>query len=89
MKTMYGQVAIYRGGIGQNEYYIDLDYHHRFFLNKAELVCGNTAAILTETRYSQYFDVIGDRENHFVVFVSCCSPLSNNLDSRSNEQPCC
>lgn len=32
----YGQVAIYQGGIKENDNFFDLDDHHRFFKNKAE-----------------------------------------------------
>ncbi|MFO3718058.1 methyltransferase domain-containing protein [Anaerococcus sp. ENR1011] len=85
----YGQVAIYQGGIKENDNFFDLDGHHRFFKNKAELVCGNTAAMLEETRYSKYFEIIGNRDNHFGVFAGCASTRFSSLDARGSGEVCC
>jgi SAM-dependent methyltransferase len=68
----YGQVAYYHGGIAGSEHYFDLDDHHRFFTGKPMLVCGNTAAMVSETRYAPHFKVIGDRSVHYGAFD--CSP---------------
>jgi hypothetical protein len=35
------------------------------------LVCGNTASMLSQTRYSKAFKVIGDRDVHFGKFNAC------------------
>lgn len=64
----YGQVATYRGGIPDWPHHFDLDDHHRFFRDKPMLVCGNTAAMLQETRYGACFEVRGDRSRHFGAF---------------------
>lgn len=86
----YGQVAIYKGGIKESDHYFDLDGHHRFFLNKAELVCGNTAAILKETRYSKYFEIIGSRDTHFGAFAGCATIGSISADDgEGSEVFCC
>lgn len=86
----YGQVAIYKGGIGENQHYFDLDDHHRFFINKAELVCGNTAAMLEETRYNKYFEIIGNRETHFGAFAGCgLKEGSGSDDSGSDSAASC
>jgi hypothetical protein len=42
------------------------------------LVCGNTAAMLQETRYSKYFEIIGDRFTHFGPFD--CKPSASLLE---------
>ncbi len=57
----YGQVATYHGTIADFEHAFVLDDHHRFVTGKPMLVCGNTAAMIGETRYGSHFDVQGDR----------------------------
>ncbi|MDR0308364.1 MAG: hypothetical protein LBH87_00340, partial [Coriobacteriales bacterium] len=64
----YGQVAYYQGAIPGYPHAFDLDNHHRFVTGKPVLVCGNTAAILSETRFAKAFKVIGDRFTHFGTF---------------------
>jgi ubiquinone/menaquinone biosynthesis C-methylase UbiE len=63
----YGQVATYNGGLGDDPHTFLLDNHHLFERNRPMLVCGNTAAMLEETRYSKYFDVT-PRKEHFGLF---------------------
>ena len=64
----YGQVAYYDGSIPGYPHYFDLDDHHRLITGKPMLVCGNTASMLSETRYSKAFKVIGNRSVHYGVF---------------------
>jgi len=73
----YGQVAYYDGSIFGYPHYFDLDDHHRFLTGKPLLVCGNTASMVLDTRYSSAFKVIGDRSVHFGVFN--CNPEINNI----------
>jgi ubiquinone/menaquinone biosynthesis C-methylase UbiE len=73
----YGQVAIYRGTIPEQPHYFDLDDHHRFHTGKPMLVCGNTAAMLKETRYRAHFSVQGDRSTHFGSFE--CAPAAQKV----------
>jgi len=80
----YGQAASYDGSIPGYPHFFDLDNHHRFFTNKPMLVCGNTASMLSNTRYGKAFKVIGDRSMHFGKFGSC-SPESVSAESSS----CC
>ncbi|MCL2146210.1 MAG: methyltransferase domain-containing protein [Synergistaceae bacterium] len=80
----YGQVAYYNGGIPGHPYFFDLDDHHRFFTNKPMLVCGNTASMLSNTRYQKAFKVVGDRSVHFGKFD--CSPAGDNTGKVSD--PC-
>ena len=68
----YGQVAIYRGGLADCEHAFVLDDHHRFERDRPMLVCGNTAAMLQETRYGRWFEVLGDRRVHHGLFP--CGP---------------
>lgn len=67
----YGQVACYDGSIQGHPHHFDLDDHHRFFTGKPMLVCGNTASMLSNTRYGKAFKVMGDRTVHYGVFGGC------------------
>jgi arsenite methyltransferase len=64
----YGQTALYRGGITGQETLFALDDHHLFEAGRPERVCGNTAAMLEETRLERWFEVRGDRSRHFGEF---------------------
>jgi len=67
----YGQVAYYDGSIPGHAHFFDLDDHHRFIIGKPMLVCGNTASMLSNTRYSKAFKVVGDRSVHYGIFGGC------------------
>ncbi len=75
----YGQVATYHGTIADFEHAFVLDDHHRFVTGKPMLVCGNTAAMIGETRYGSHFDVKGDRSTHYGPFD--CGPGGAPLKS--------
>lgn len=83
----YGQVATYLGGLEHSPHEFMLDDHHVFVKNKPHLVCGNTAAMLGETRYCDVFRIEGDRSQHFGLFD--CSPLSSQNDNSGTEGSCC
>lgn len=74
----YGQVATYRGTIPDWPQHFDLDDHCRFFTAEPMPVCGNTAAMLQDTRYGAHFEMAGDRSVHRGPFVrsprggACC-----------------
>jgi len=72
----YGQVAYYNGSITGHPHFFDLDDHHRFTTGKPTLVCGNTASMISNTRYGSAFKVIGDRSVHFGAF-DCTTEVSN------------
>ncbi|MDR0498313.1 MAG: hypothetical protein LBH03_01100, partial [Holophagales bacterium] len=82
----YGQVAYYDGSLPGHTYFFDLDNHHRFFTGKPMLVCGNTASMLSGTRYSKAFKVIGGREVHHGVFSGCSNSFS---DETQKSGSCC
>ena len=76
----YGQVAVYNGTIQDSEFSFKLDDHHTFITGKPMLVCGNTAAMVSETRYADHFTVHGDRSTHFGLFDDCApgdAPISD------------
>jgi len=64
----YGQVAVYLGTDPEQPHGFALDDHHLFETGKPMLVCGNTAAMVSETRYARLFHLIGDRSRHFGRF---------------------
>lgn len=68
----YGQVAVYLGGIDQHPHSFDLDDHHHFETGRPLRVCGNTADMLSASRYGGYFQVSGDKSRHFGLFD--CAP---------------
>ncbi len=68
----YGQVARYQGTIPHAKHAFVLDDHHIFETGKPMLVCGNTAAMVKETRLGKHFQVEGDRSIHYGPFP--CGP---------------
>lgn len=84
----YGQVAYYLGTIPQCPQAFPLDDHHLFEKGRPVLVCGNTAAMLNETRYAPHFRVDGDLSTHYGLFDCGPKGTSNSNESPSN-QGCC
>jgi SAM-dependent methyltransferase len=84
----YGQIAIYKGDLPDSPHEFVLDDHHTFPAGKPLPVCGNTASMLAETRFSQYFTIIGDRSTHYGPFD--CKPLSVNRETEASiDGGCC
>lgn len=85
----YGQTATYLGNIPGYPHIFDFDDHHRLITGKPMLVCGNTASMLSETRFAKHFTVTGDQSTHFGPFD--CSPAIAKLDqnSASSGGACC
>jgi arsenite methyltransferase len=51
------------------------------------LVCGNTAAMVQETRYGRHFRVSGDKSTHFGLFD--CGPTAPTASSDSDGTASC
>lgn len=68
----YGQVATYLGSAPHHPHAFVLDDHHRLETGRPIRVCGNTADMLSRTRYAPHFRVQGDRSTHFGLFD--CGP---------------
>lgn len=64
----YGQVVTYNGTLPGSPHSFVLDNHHTFYTGRPERVCGNSAALVQETRFGKYFSVSGDRSRHFGAF---------------------
>ena len=67
----YGQAVVYKGGIQGAEDVFVLDKHHAIERGKVFPVCGNTWKMLKATRFSPYFDFIGDFSRHYGIFAGC------------------
>jgi arsenite methyltransferase len=85
----YGQVAYYLGTIPDHPFRFVLDDHHTFVTGKPMLVCGNTAAMVEQTRFSKHFKVVGDRTVHYGPFD--CAPVSGEsaIDGIGRGASCC
>jgi hypothetical protein len=75
----FGQVAYYHGTISHHPHQFQLDDHHIFTAHKPMLVCGNTASMLSNTRYGKHFKITGDISRHFGPFS--CGPVPKVSDS--------
>ena len=64
----YGQVAYYRGGLEEAPHEFVLDDHHVFKLNRPTLVCGNTADMLSKSRFQKHFEIRGEKKYHLGLF---------------------
>jgi len=83
----FGQVATYLGTIEGFPHAFELDDHHRLETGRPLRVCGNTAAMLSQTRYASHFRVQGDQSTHFGLFD--CGPASTSDRAVSGSVPCC
>lgn len=64
----YGHVAYYKGTIEESPHSFVLDDHHEFKTGLPYSVCGNTANMLSQTRYAKHFKIIGDFSTHYGIF---------------------
>jgi SAM-dependent methyltransferase len=87
----YGHVATYEGGIPQSPHAFPLDCHHIFERNKPYRVCGNTALMLSETRFNKYFTILGTFNEHFGQFKACGTTTPEGRDDLvpSDTESCC
>jgi arsenite methyltransferase len=81
----FGQVATYLGTIPEFVHAFDLDDHHHFITGKPMLVCGNTADMLSATRYAKHFRHMGAKTTHFGLFDCGPTPLAAPV----NGAACC
>ena len=75
----YGQMATYLGGLPEAPHRFVLDDHHIFESGRPLRVCGNTAAMLENTRFADHFRVQGDRSVHYGPFD--CAPTQGSAAS--------
>ena len=69
----YGQAAGYNGSCPGLPHSFALDDSHTFEHGKLQLVCGNTALMLSRTRLGKYFNVVegSSTRRHFGLFAGC------------------
>jgi len=59
-----------------------------FFTGKPMLVCGNTAAMVGETRYAAHFTLTGNHSTHFGPFACAPAAAKNGADQGSGGACC-
>lgn len=84
----FGQVATYKGTIEESPDAFLLDDHHLFERGRPMLVCGNSAAMVQETRYGKHFEVRGDKSTHFGLF-DCAPPATAGTAAPGATSACC
>jgi SAM-dependent methyltransferase len=72
----YGHVAWYKGTIAECPHSFILDDHHEFKTGQPVPICGNTANMLSQTRYADHFRVDGDFSTHYGIFDCAPQPAS-------------
>lgn len=82
----YGQIACYLGSLAEYPHGFDLDDHHHFETGRPLRVCGNTADMLSVSRYAKHFQIWGDKSQHFGLFD--CSPALD-VSVSSAQGMCC
>ncbi|MBW7991273.1 MAG: methyltransferase domain-containing protein [Planctomycetes bacterium] len=82
----YGHIAVYNGQMSDSPFKFELDEGYVFYKNKPERVCGNTAIMLSGTRFKQYFQIMGSFEEHFGAFRSQHPVETKDTDKSSS---CC
>jgi ubiquinone/menaquinone biosynthesis C-methylase UbiE len=85
----YGHAAVYTGQLPEAPFKFKLDSAHVFDKNKPERICGNTALMLTQTRFKEYFKVQGSFTEHFGAFEDCGTSTQNNSTTEAADSGCC
>ena len=67
----YGQAVIYKGTVEGQERVFELDKGHRIEAGRVFPICGNSWKMLSDTRFAEHFDFIGDFSIHYGVFAGC------------------
>ncbi len=83
----YGQVAYYDGKIAQHPHTFVLDDHHVFRTGQPMLVCGNTADMVSKSRYGEHFKIVGDKAVHHGPFD--CAPPASPVAVATATGACC
>jgi ubiquinone/menaquinone biosynthesis C-methylase UbiE len=79
----YGHIAVYNGQMSESPFKFELDDSNVFYKNKLERVCGNTAIMLSRTRFKQFFQIIGSFKEHFSAFRSQSSVETKEANGSS------
>ena len=75
----FGQTATYKGSVAESPNAFTLDESYVFKAGKSVPVSGNTALMLSETRFADHFEINGEMSVHYGLFShqldaseSCC-----------------
>ncbi len=87
----YGQAVIYRGSVPDFAHAFVLDKHHYIETGKVFPVCGNTWAMLADTRFREHFEFIGNFNTHYGLFTDCGGsvPFDATINAGSNDGASC
>ena len=87
----YGQAVIYKGGIAESQAAFWLDNHHSIEKGRVFPVCGNTYRMLSESRFADHFEFIGDWSTHYGIFPGCGAviPFGENAPEATTSGACC
>jgi arsenite methyltransferase len=85
----YGQTAVYRGGIPQHPDELRLDENFVFKTGESVPVCGNTSRLLKASRFSAFFDIIGDDSLHLGAFGGKEAVFAAEKDSSATPGSSC
>jgi len=83
----YGQIAVYKGGIEEALDSFKLDDHHLFEKDRPQPVCQNTANMLSQSRFKNFFNIVGDPKIHFGLFN--CESSVGQVTKSDSEASCC
>lgn len=84
----FGHIAVYRGGVPEAPFAFTLDCVHVFEKDLPEKVCGNTALMLSQTRFKPFFEVTGSFDRHFGAFKDCGSPAATEQKGTPFDEDC-
>jgi arsenite methyltransferase len=86
----YGQSAVYLGSIAEHPDRLRLDSQQTFDTGQETPISGNTAEILSSTRFNDHFRLIGDKKQHFGSFSdNSVSELFSASERPSSGSSCC
>ena len=85
----YGQSVVYRGTLENNPHLFVLDNHHYFESGRAERVCGNTLDMLSQSRFKEHFNFLGEKGTHFGEFTCGDTMAAEIYKDNSIEGTCC
>ena len=84
----FGHVAYYEGRIPEFPHGFTLDDHHYFETGIPVPVCGNTYKMISESRFKDYFKVIGDFSTHYGPFDCSVATQQEGIHTEDNGACC-
>jgi arsenite methyltransferase len=85
----YGQAVVYNGRIPNLPDAYQLDDHHIIETGRVFPVCGNTLAMLCNTRMKPFFSVYGDGLTHYGIFSGCGKSNPFQSENEKSGGGCC